>query len=137
ECAGGGGAGRGAGGGVRGQPGRVGGARDGLTSGSIGGLGPGGCGRPGGAFGDGVLGGGRSLTVAACRGSRRVVGAVCEWGALGLGMDLLSHHPDREIWTPPEGPPQTDRIPAAVFGAMGEAGVVAFTRAMYRRLAAS
>lgn len=52
-------------------------------------------------------------------------------------MDLMSQLPDREIWTPPEGPPQTDRIPAAVFESMGEAGVVAFTRAMYRRLAAS
>ncbi len=52
-------------------------------------------------------------------------------------MDLLNHNPDREIWTPPGGPPQTDRIPAAVFEAMGEANVVAFTRAMYRRLAAS
>jgi len=52
-------------------------------------------------------------------------------------MDLLNHDPGREIWTPPGGPPQTDRIPAAVYQAMGEDGIVAFTRAFYRRLSMS
>lgn len=57
-------------------------------------------------------------------------------------MDILNalppHDPDERggvpIWTPPDGPPQTDRIPAAVYGAMGEEGVTAFIRAFYRRL---
>jgi len=52
-------------------------------------------------------------------------------------MDLTNYNPDRPIWTPPGGPPQTDRIPAAVFEAMGEENIVAFTRAFYRRLAES
>ncbi len=52
-------------------------------------------------------------------------------------MDPDSFTPDREIWTPPGGPPQTDRIPAAVYETMGEDNIVAFTRAFYRRLAAS
>lgn len=52
-------------------------------------------------------------------------------------MDLTNYSPDREIWTPPGGPPQTDRIPAAVYAAMGEASITEFTRAFYRRLAES
>ncbi|MCC5822459.1 MAG: hypothetical protein LAT64_06970 [Phycisphaerales bacterium] len=52
-------------------------------------------------------------------------------------MDLMNYNPDREIWTPPGGPPQTDRIPAAVYEAMGEENIFAFTRAFYLRLAAS
>lgn len=57
--------------------------------------------------------------------------------ALPFGMDLTNYHPDRAIWTPPSGPPQTERIPGAVYGAMGEENVFAFTRAFYRRLAGS
>lgn len=52
-------------------------------------------------------------------------------------VDLTNYNPDREVWTPPGGPPRTDRIPAAVYGVMGEENIVAFTRAFYRRLAAS
>lgn len=52
-------------------------------------------------------------------------------------MDLLNHQPDRPIWTPPGGPPRTDRVPAAVYEAMGAERINAFTRAFYRRLAAS
>lgn len=42
-----------------------------------------------------------------------------------------------DIYTPPGGPPPTDRIPPAVYEAMGEANVFAFSRAFYERLAAS
>ena len=42
-----------------------------------------------------------------------------------------------DIYTPPGGPPATDRIPPAVYEAMGEANVFAFTRAFYARLGAS
>ncbi|MFK7884253.1 MAG: hypothetical protein AB8F26_08760 [Phycisphaerales bacterium] len=52
-------------------------------------------------------------------------------------MDLTNYNPDREIWTPPGGPPQTDRIPPAVYETMGEENVFAFTRAFYKRLAES
>ena len=54
-----------------------------------------------------------------------------------MAMDLTHHNPDRAVWTPPGGPPQTDRIPVAVYEAMGDANIYAFTRAFYRRLGAS
>ncbi|MBL4590785.1 MAG: hypothetical protein JKY96_02375 [Phycisphaerales bacterium] len=56
-------------------------------------------------------------------------------------MDILNTHPagDREepIWTPQTGPPQTDRIPVAVYEAMGETQITAFFHAFYRRLGES
>ncbi len=60
-------------------------------------------------------------------------------------MDILNalppHDPESRagvpIWTPPGGPPATDRIPAAVYEAMGEANITAFMRAFYRRLGRS
>ena len=56
-------------------------------------------------------------------------------------MDILnslpSHERDEPIYTPPGGPPQTDRIPAAVYQAMGEDNITKFTHAFYRRLGAS
>lgn len=52
-------------------------------------------------------------------------------------MDLMDYNPDREVWTPPGGPPRTDRVPGAVYEAMGEARIIEFTRAFYRRLASS
>lgn len=52
-------------------------------------------------------------------------------------MDLTNYQPDRPIWTPPGGPPQTDRVPSAVYEAMGQERIFEFTRAFYRRLAAS
>lgn len=52
-------------------------------------------------------------------------------------MDLTNYNPDRPVWTPPGGPPQTDRVPSAVYQAMGEENIIAFTRAFYHRLAAS
>lgn len=54
---------------------------------------------------------------------------------------LPSHDPDSRdgvpIWTPPGGPPQTDRIPVEVYESMGEEQVTRFTHAFYRRLGAS
>ncbi|MBO6738981.1 MAG: hypothetical protein JJ916_03890 [Phycisphaerales bacterium] len=60
-------------------------------------------------------------------------------------MDILNalppHDPESRdgvpIWTPPGGPPQTDRIPAAVYEAMGEAQITRFFHAFYRRLGQS
>lgn len=60
-------------------------------------------------------------------------------------MDILNalppHDPDSRdgvpIWTPPEGPPQTDRIPSAVYEAMGVEQITAFFHAFYRRLGQS
>jgi len=57
-------------------------------------------------------------------------------------MDILNaHHPergdDRPIWTPPGGPPQTDRIPPEVYQAMGEDNIAAMIHAFYGRLARS
>lgn len=60
-------------------------------------------------------------------------------------MDILNalppHDPESRdgvpIWTPPEGPPQTDRIPAAVYETMGEEQITRFTHAFYRRLGQS
>ncbi len=62
-----------------------------------------------------------------------------------MRMDILNalppHDPDERdgvpIWTPPGGPPQTDRIPVAVYEAMGEANITAFIHAFYRRLGQS
>lgn len=57
-----------------------------------------------------------------------------------MDIDLLNSglpNPDRPIWTPPDGPPRTDRIPPAVYEAMGEAGLMALARDFYRRLGAS
>jgi hemoglobin len=54
-----------------------------------------------------------------------------------MAFERLSELPDREIYTPPGGPPATDRIPPAVFEAMGEENIRAFARAFYARLAAS
>ena len=51
--------------------------------------------------------------------------------------ERLSDLPDRAIYTPPGGPPATDRIPPAVYGAMGEANIRAFARAFYDRLSRS
>lgn len=60
-------------------------------------------------------------------------------------MDILNalpqHDPDSRggtpIWTPPGGPPQTDRVPPAVYEAMGEGQIIAFFHAFYRRLGQS
>lgn len=60
-------------------------------------------------------------------------------------MDILNalppHDPDERdgvpIWTPPGGPPQTDRIPPAVYEAMGEEQITNFFYAFYRRLGRS
>lgn len=60
-------------------------------------------------------------------------------------MDILNalppHDPDSRdgvpIWTPPDGPPQTDRIPDAVYRTMGEEQVTRFTHAFYTRLGQS
>ena len=57
-------------------------------------------------------------------------------------MDILNtHHPDRgddrPIHTPPTGPPQTDRVPDAVYKAMGEDNIAAMIHAFYGRLARS
>jgi len=57
-------------------------------------------------------------------------------------MDILNalppHDPDERggvpIWTPPHGPPQSDRIPAAVYETMGEDNIRDFIHAFYRRL---
>lgn len=45
--------------------------------------------------------------------------------------------PDRPIYTPPGGPPRTDRIPDEVYRAMGEANVMALAEAFYRRIGES
>jgi len=50
---------------------------------------------------------------------------------------LPSHERDEPIHTPAGGPPQTDRIPAAVYEAMGEDQITAFFHAFYRRLGQS
>lgn len=42
--------------------------------------------------------------------------------------------PDRPIHLPMGGPPPTDKIPEAVFVAMGEANIMAMALAFYRRL---
>ncbi|MEQ9206826.1 MAG: hypothetical protein RLN78_05620 [Phycisphaerales bacterium] len=56
-------------------------------------------------------------------------------------MDILNAYPtrpgDRPIYTPPHGPPQTDRIPSAVYEAMGEPEINRMFHAFYRRLAQS
>lgn len=60
-------------------------------------------------------------------------------------MDFLnplpSHEPDSRngcpIHTPSGGPPQTDRIPPAVYESMGEQNITAFFQAFYKRLAES
>jgi hemoglobin len=56
-------------------------------------------------------------------------------------MDILNAYPDRPgdrpIHTPQGGPPQTDRVPSAVYEAMGEAGIVEMFFAFYERLAVS
>ena len=56
-------------------------------------------------------------------------------------MDILNSHPapdrDEPVWTPPGGPPQTDRIPDAVYHAMGEENITRFFHAFYARLAQS
>tara|TARA_R110000868_G_scaffold241497_2_gene496296 strand:+ start:41449 stop:41928 length:480 start_codon:yes stop_codon:yes gene_type:complete len=56
-------------------------------------------------------------------------------------MDILNAYPnrpgDRPIHTPPHGPPQTDRIPAAVYQAMGEPEINRMFHAFYHRLAKS
>jgi len=56
-------------------------------------------------------------------------------------MDLLDHHPrrddDRPVWTPPQGPPRTERIPPEVYEAMGEANITRMIHAFYARLARS
>jgi hemoglobin len=46
-------------------------------------------------------------------------------------------NPDRPIYTPPGGPPRTDRIPRAVYEQMGEDGVFELARDFYRRLGES
>lgn len=53
------------------------------------------------------------------------------------GNDHMPRIPDREIYTPPGGPPNTDRIPPAVFEAMGKDNIYAFSEAFYNRLGAS
>jgi len=50
---------------------------------------------------------------------------------------LPNHEREEPIYTPGSGPPQTDRIPSAVYEAMGEAQITAFFHAFYRRLAES
>jgi hemoglobin len=60
-------------------------------------------------------------------------------------MDILNalppHDPESRdgvpIWTPPGGPPQTDRIPASVYETMGEENITRFTHAFYTRLGQS
>ena len=60
-------------------------------------------------------------------------------------MDLLNAYPDqpsnrppdRPIYTPASGPPQTDRIPSAVYESMREDNITKFFHAFYHRLAAS
>ena len=56
-------------------------------------------------------------------------------------MDILNTYPGdqdgRQIYTPPTGPPQTDRIPPAVYEAMGEEQIVEMFYAFYERLAES
>lgn len=41
------------------------------------------------------------------------------------------------VWTPPSGPPRTDRVPPAVYEAMGVEGVERMFEAFYRRLSES
>ncbi|MEM7630033.1 MAG: hypothetical protein AAF356_11535 [Planctomycetota bacterium] len=53
------------------------------------------------------------------------------------GDDNMPPIPDRDIYTPPAGPPQTDRIPPAVYEAMGADNIYAFSEAFYKRLGAS
>tara|TARA_R110002073_G_scaffold275332_1_gene438889 strand:+ start:58682 stop:59152 length:471 start_codon:yes stop_codon:yes gene_type:complete len=50
---------------------------------------------------------------------------------------LPDHHREEPIYTPAGGPPQTDRIPPAVYQAMGEQNIIAFIRAFYTRLGES
>jgi hemoglobin len=56
-------------------------------------------------------------------------------------MDILnslpSHERDEPIYTPPGGPPQTDRVPEEVYQVMGEGNITAFTHAFYTRLGQS
>ena len=56
-------------------------------------------------------------------------------------MDIFNplppHERDEPIYTPAGGPPQTDRIPPAVYESMGEAQITAFFHAFYRRLGES
>jgi hemoglobin len=56
-------------------------------------------------------------------------------------MDILNAYPDRPgdrpIYTPPNGPPQTDRIPVAVYEAMREDNITAYFHAFYKRLSQS
>jgi len=60
-------------------------------------------------------------------------------------MDIFNPLPDHNpesrdgtpIYTPEGGPPQTDRIPSAVYQAMGEDQIVHFFHAFYHRLAQS
>jgi hemoglobin len=56
-------------------------------------------------------------------------------------MDIFNplppHERDEPIFTPAGGPPQTDRIPPAVYEAMGEAQITAFFHAFYQRLGKS
>ncbi len=62
-------------------------------------------------------------------------------GRLALCMNIHNPLPDHErdepIYTPAGGPPQTDRIPSAVYEAMGEGQITAFFHAFYRRLGES
>lgn len=51
--------------------------------------------------------------------------------------DLDLPNPDRPIYTPPGGPPRTDRIPPGVYQAMGEAGLMALASDFYQRLGKS
>jgi len=50
---------------------------------------------------------------------------------------LPSHERDEPIYTPPGGPPQTDRIPPAVYESMREDNITAFFQAFYTRLGES
>lgn len=56
-------------------------------------------------------------------------------------MDILNAYPDRPgdrpIFTPPNGPPQTDRIPKEVYETMREENIRNMFHAFYKRLGES
>ncbi|MDF1810127.1 MAG: hypothetical protein P1U42_10575 [Phycisphaerales bacterium] len=56
---------------------------------------------------------------------------------MNIHNPLPNHERDEPVYTPPGGPPQTDRIPAAVYEQMGEENITRFTHAFYTRLGQS
>ena len=56
---------------------------------------------------------------------------------MNIQNPLPDHHREERVYPPAGGPPQTDRIPSAVYESMGEDNISAFCHACYKRLAES